>query len=345
MSALVFAQETGRGRRGATGDARRGTSSLIPFLSRLESWSAQALAGIAKVRDELALTAEQKQKLDDLQTSTSDRQRELYAEYQRRAAEMNQQVDADVRKLLDEKQNARLSQLQWQRRGVAALALPEVAEKLGLSAEQRENLATLARQESSRGSFSPGFGDRIDGTARGGFNAPGTPGAFDFGTASARAREAREKLAAEMIAVLTPEQKTKWDELLGAKFEFPAAGGFGGSGAADFQILARARNFELGQLRGSARGRATAIQRLGPTGPFRYQSIVDELSLSEDQKAQILAIGKEDAEAIGQIGASAGAEVTAKIEQISKTTQEKLDKVLNEEQRNKLKALLNPQTP
>ncbi|MBI1345351.1 hypothetical protein GC163_03595 [bacterium] len=47
-------------------------------------------------------------------------------------------------------------------------------------------------------------------------------------------RERQAKMEADMLAVLTPEQKTKWESMLGKKFAFPAPqfgqGGPGGRG-------------------------------------------------------------------------------------------------------------------
>jgi hypothetical protein len=46
----------------------------------------------------------------------------------------------------------------------------------------------------------------------------GTPGTgFDFQGAAVQAREYRERLAAEMMAVLTPEQKMKWEAVQGSQ--------------------------------------------------------------------------------------------------------------------------------
>ena len=77
----------------------------------------------------------------------------------------------------------------------------------------------------------------------------------------------------------------------------------------------------------------------GPTGPFRYKSTVEALALSEEQKTQIQAIGAEDAEAIRKITDERDPEMSEKVAQITKATREKLDKVLTEDQKAKLKEL------
>ena len=129
-----------RGTQGSAGQA-------LPFvLANPSASSRMTLTNVTKVQEELGLTEEQKQQLNDLRTTNTDKQRELYAEVQKRAAELNQQAEEAAKKLLDEKQGVRLEQLRLQREGLSGLAWPEVAEKLGLNAEQRDKLTNLAQQ-------------------------------------------------------------------------------------------------------------------------------------------------------------------------------------------------------
>jgi hypothetical protein len=246
-----------------------------------------------------------------------------------------------LQKLLDEKQNARIGQLQLQREGITALARPEVAAKLGLNDEQREKLTELAAEYRRVPPFGPAFDRGGPGTAPAdppaaaprGRRVPGAP---------SRVRETRERLSTEMLAVLTAEQKTKWEALQGPRFEFPVASFRRLDGSADgFErpSALRLRPFELGQSLREP-GPAQTAQRLGPAGPFRYKTIVDALGLSEEQKDRIRTIGDDDAKAVQELRNLPDVDVMARLGQVNQATQEKIDKVLTDGQKAKLKELV-----
>jgi len=77
----------------------------------------------------------------------------------------------------------------------------------------------------------------------------------------------------------------------------------------------------------------------GPSGIFRHPFIVESLKLPKEQQDQIRAIGIEDANVIKQVGDVPEAEQSAKIAEFNQSTQEKLDKVLTDDQKTKLKEL------
>jgi hypothetical protein len=176
------------------------------------------LLAIDEVRTEIGVKDDQKAKIDPLladarermqsgfnfegfrDLSESEREKRM-TEFRQRAEEVNNEVDAKLATILDSKQMERLAQLRLQQEGPSAIARAEVAEELNLTKEQRDKVAKI--QEDSRGG-----------------------GGGDF----AAMRERREKANADILAVLTEEQKTKWNEMKGKEFTFPDRGGRGQGG-------------------------------------------------------------------------------------------------------------------
>lgn len=219
-ASLVMAQEQpGRGRRGGFGGGGFGGMMGSPV----------GLLRMPEVRKELSLTEDQNKQVDEaLAQSNPGRgggagggggnfQNLSQEEQQKRMEEMRKRMDeatASVKKVLTPEQNKRLDQLALQRQGASALARPEIAKDLGLSAEQKEKIETI--QESSRPQFG-NFRDLSDEQRQKAF---------------AEMQEKQQKAQTEMLAVLTDEQKTKFSEMKGKEFTFPqggpGGGGFGG---------------------------------------------------------------------------------------------------------------------
>lgn len=138
----------------------------------------------------------------DFQNLTQEERQKRIAEIQERAKKMEEKVNA----ILDEKQKERLEQLRIQRDGAAALLRADVAEKVGLAADQKEKIQKI--QQDLRGG-GQNFRDLSN---------------EDRQKAFAEMRERREKAAAEILGVLTADQKEKFEKLKGAKFDFPQEG-------------------------------------------------------------------------------------------------------------------------
>jgi Spy/CpxP family protein refolding chaperone len=175
------------------------------------------LLGMDEVRKEIGTTDEQNKQIDELQQelrgsfggfqgfgdlSAEERQKRM-DEIRKKGEE----IDAKLARVLKPEQLDRLNQLRVQREGALALTRADVQEKLGFSQEQKDKVRKA--QEAGR-----------------------PPAGFNFQNASdedrAKLREAREKAEADTLAVLTPEQKKKFDEMKGKPFEFPR-GNFGGN--------------------------------------------------------------------------------------------------------------------
>lgn len=121
-----------------------------------------------------------------------------------------QEVEKQVKEILDEKQFARFQQLQLQQQGAAALVRPDVADRVGLSQEQKDKIRQIQQE-----SFA---------SLREAMQAARTGQGADRQGAMAQIREkmmkAREESNAKIIGMLSAEQKKKWDDLLGPAFNF-----------------------------------------------------------------------------------------------------------------------------
>ncbi|MDT7898473.1 MAG: hypothetical protein YPKNTGVA_002322 [Candidatus Fervidibacter sp.] len=169
-----------------------------------------------QVQQELKLTDQQRQRLEQLGEQWREKMRglrDLPPEERRQKGEgMRAEVEKQLATILNEQQMKRLKQIALQVEGYAALERPEIADQVGLTKEQRQKIRDILRQagEKRREAFQQGQGDR--------------QAAFQ------RMREIRQWVDGEIEKLLTPEQKKKWQELIGEPFKFE--GGFGGFGGA-----------------------------------------------------------------------------------------------------------------
>ena len=169
-----------------------------------------------QVQQELKLTDQQKQQLEQLGEQWREKMRglrDLPPEERRQKVEgMRAEVEKQLSQILNEQQMKRLKQIALQVEGYAALERPEIADQVGLTKEQRQKIRDILRQaaEKRREAFQQGRSDR--------------QAAFQ------RMREIRQWVDGEIEKLLTAEQKKKWQELVGAPFKFE--GGFGGFGGA-----------------------------------------------------------------------------------------------------------------
>ncbi len=213
------AKPGGRGGQRGEGAPRAGLFAGAPaemtktFLLRSE-----------QVQKELKLTEEQTKKLAALQEEQAQKMRELVQgmgglspeerrarmqESQKKRAELAQAYDKKLAEVLNADQAKRLDQIALQQRGIRGMLDEEVAKKLGLTDEQKEKITAAAnwvREEQTRS-----LREGREGGAR------PDPEAF------AKLREKRAGIAKEgmnkALAVLTDEQKKKWEEMTGKPFE------------------------------------------------------------------------------------------------------------------------------
>lgn len=171
------------------------------------------------VQKELNIAQEQRDKLreiaqemregagqrGDFQNLSQEERQKRIAEMQERAKKAEEKISA----VLDAKQKERLEQLRIQREGAVALARADVAEKVGLAAEQKEKIQKIQQEARSGAGGGQNFRNLSDEERQKAF---------------AEMRERREKVANEILGVLNAEQKEKFEKLKGAKFDFPEEG-------------------------------------------------------------------------------------------------------------------------
>lgn len=203
----TFAQEPSGGRP---------TSGRVPGASPLfvNPDPTVTLLKLPEVQTELKLEEDKAKKLDEISAEITRERARLSAEYSAKMNELNQKAEGEALGVLSDAQRRRTEQLRLQQQGERALVTTQVAEKVGLSQEQRAEISKIISQRGP-----------LVGTARerGGNAAPPNPNVSTLErieqfreAATRRDTELREKF----LAVLTPEQKGKWSELTGETFQF-----------------------------------------------------------------------------------------------------------------------------
>jgi Spy/CpxP family protein refolding chaperone len=198
-----------------------------------------------QVQKELKVTDDQKAKLKELADKQREEMRKQFGsmgdmqnlsreERQARFEKMQKEAEPriaealnKVGEILQPEQLKRLKQIQLQTEGSAALRRKEVAEALGLSADQQKKLEDLNAEASKKREalfqeMRPAEGQRPDREKM--------QAAFEKG------RKLREESDKEAMAVLTADQKAKLREMMGEPFEldrsqmFQCRGNRGGRG-------------------------------------------------------------------------------------------------------------------
>ncbi len=172
------------------------------------------LLKLPEVQTELKLEEDKAKKLDEISAEITRERARLNAEYTAKMNELNKKAEGEALGLLSDGQRQRTAQLRVQQQGPRALVRPEIAEKVGLSQEQR---AEISKVISQRGPLTVSGRDRGGNAAPPNANVPAQDRTEQFRQAvTRRDTELRKKI----LAVLTPEQKTKWSELTGETFQF-----------------------------------------------------------------------------------------------------------------------------
>ena len=157
------------------------------------------------VQKEIKLTDEQKTKVDALRTQSREKMQEIFqgdeGERPKKMQELNEENRKAVAAILSPEQGKRLREITYQQRGATAFADPEVVKALNLTEEQQGKVKTINEetQAAMRELFTPG-------------QAP------DEGTRN-KMNDLRKSSGEKLVALLTPEQKTKWTELQGEAFK------------------------------------------------------------------------------------------------------------------------------
>ncbi len=204
-----------------------------------------SLVGNSQIRTELKISEEQQFFVDELladhraktreafsgidfssfRDKPEDERRKVMEEINAKRQKIVKQNEEVLVEFLTEAQNKRLSEITLQLRGTRALADADVAKQLDLSESQTEKIraALKTADDERRKLFEAGRrrpeGDRPEGGER---RRPG--GGFDFSAIREKMEAARKKTDESVLAVLSPEQKKKYESLKGAAFTLERRG-------------------------------------------------------------------------------------------------------------------------
>ncbi len=185
-----------------------------------------------KIQKELALTDEQRDSLhkfaeelrEEIGKGRGQEQKLSPDERRTQMAAVFAQRQKDIQKKLDDvlttAQRQRLGELELQLRGPAALYQADVADSLALTDDQKKKLEDLKTEQAKQ------FRDMMRDAFHGG----------DRDKVREQVQKARKDAHDAVLAVLTTEQRDKFEKMQGPKFEFDPAllalfrGGFGEHG-------------------------------------------------------------------------------------------------------------------
>jgi spore coat protein CotH len=182
---------------------------------RISDQQRPRLDEIAAELQEQIRTSFEKLNFQELQTLSEDERTKRFEEARRNTEALNARADDRVRALLDATQRTRLEQLRLQREGIEALRRPEVAEQLQLSETQRAAIRKIQDESRPQPINLENLGEQ------------------ERDDLFARMRERFEKAPAEIMGVLSDEQRSKFAAMKGEEFKFPQ-GGFGFPGPGGF---------------------------------------------------------------------------------------------------------------
>jgi hypothetical protein len=200
---FIAIRENDLGARAELGQARDRVAGILRDLDAIQGDRQMHLVAETSVQDDLDLDEQQRELIAELVPVVEDRRRSMFPRLRDLGAEERTQRfveearanGAVLSAILDPGQVQRLRQIQLQCRGAPALLEPDVALALRLSPEQREEIRSLE--------FDP---DR----ARPGPSGSRPPMPLDEDLRAGLRRA---------LAVLTAEQRLRWDEIAGPPFE------------------------------------------------------------------------------------------------------------------------------
>lgn len=167
---------------------------------------------VEKVRDLARSTGEQmREKMGSLQDLDRQERREKMMDAMR---EVQQSTRSKLKDILKADQIKRYDQINLQMTGINAFHQPEVAEKLNLTDEQKDKIASI---ESDLRKEMEGLREQNQGELRAAFQ---------------KMRQQQDEAKDKVVALLDDDQKAAWKEMTGKPFEMPA-GEFRGRGRGD----------------------------------------------------------------------------------------------------------------
>ena len=225
----------GRGGAGGGGFGGRGGAGGSMFGGRGGGDMTMSLLRIEAVRTELEISPDQEEALTkmqeqgrperpnaDFRNMSEEERTEFFTKMRKQAEERNTKMKEQLEEVLFPEQLERLQEINIQLQGIAALRNADVAKELKITDAQKKELEEVQA----------GMMEKM---------REGMRELFTSGGGREGMREKIEKMRADMegdvLAVLTSDQKKKFEEMKGEKFEMPEGsfgrggrGGFGGRG-------------------------------------------------------------------------------------------------------------------
>jgi Spy/CpxP family protein refolding chaperone len=226
--AAVAQRDEGRRERG--GERRGGMAFLAPLVS---------LATNEEVEDELKLSDEQKDKIEELSDDLRDDFRKLLesgGQHEERQA-LNKAGSQKLIEVLDEDQEKRITEIAIQVFGANTLLFhPTLADHINVTEEQRKKLDDA--QQENRRAFGEAWRDMRD---------------QDLSREEARTKFGKLRAEADekLMDVLTPEQKKQLESLKGEKADIDLPQFRPGRGGRDDRNRDRDRDGDRGRDRGN----------------------------------------------------------------------------------------------
>ena len=167
------------------------------------------------MQKELALTDDQNTSLQKLRDEQAAGGQAFFSQFmglsvgemQKKLEERAKEARQKLSKILDAKQMQRLNEINIQKAGIVALNFEDVAEKLGLSADQKEQIKKLGEEANSKSTelHSVNNGQPLDKEKK--------------QELKTKINEINSQRKEKSMALLTDDQKAKFEKLQGEKFD------------------------------------------------------------------------------------------------------------------------------
>ena len=239
MVTPAMAQQRGQGGRGGAaggGFGSRGGGSM--FGGRGGGDMTMTLLRVEAIRTELEISPDQEEALTkmqeqgrterpnaDFRNMSEEERTEFFDKMRKEAAERNTKMKEQLEEVLFPEQLERLQEINIQLQGIAALRNADVAKELKITDAQKKELEEVQA----------GLMEKM----REGMRELFTSGGGREGMRE-KIEKMREDMEGDVLGVLTSDQKKKFEEMKGEKFEMPegafgrggqgGGGGFGGRG-------------------------------------------------------------------------------------------------------------------
>ena len=229
LAACVEQAEAQPGGRGGPGGSRGGFGGFGGGFGGRGGGRGGTLGMLAdeSVQKHLQITEEQKQKLQEMgerartpspemqelftrsREATEEEREVIRAEMEKLRDVQRAKTEAELKQVVSEQQFARIQQLNLQTRGVSALREDDVANDVKLSAQQRDQIEILIEStDEKRKAVFEGMRDMPR-------DMPREERMAAFAKMRERGEQMQKERDEQILAILTPEQKSAWQAKLG----------------------------------------------------------------------------------------------------------------------------------